>query len=825
KKNEQVRVCPRTGRPVKAGKYRWVCWVFPLAGLLSLIWFLIRVTPKPSRATYPCQRLAAPLASGFVVWLAGILGSSLAYHKAKRLLGQSRWMAAAVLLAVAVGAIWLPLAVTQAPPAGAAFTPSDAPNSPIGVAQGLHPGRVVWIYEPQAALWDGATDGWWEEHNTSQSAVDSMVSRSLRAYTGEPNETAAWDALFRHFNRARGLGDLGYRAGEKIAIKINMNQDTGNPWSSNAGMPSPQMLYSVVAQLVHVVGVPGEAITIYDASRYIGDPLYNKIRSDPDPNFQAVRFVCSTTRSGRQGAAHDPANPIRFGNAAVPGNARAYPPRCVTEAKYLINMALLRAHQLFGVTACGKNLFGSIYWPSNGGWTPSPLHSFGGRDQAMGSYNCLVDLIGHPHLGGKTLLYMVDAVYGARHQNAEVMRFASFGEKWTSSLFISQDPVALDSVALDFIRNESKATECTGRGVDNYLHEAALADGPPSRTFYDPDGDGTRLASLGVHEHWNNAKDKQYSRNLGTGDGIELLVPSLATEDGPVQNVTQGTRYDFISHAIREANDGDEITAGPGTYRETVNFLGKNVTVQSKNAYDPAVVAATIIAGPGQGVVFANGETGQCRLAGFTITGATQGLYCRNAWPIIFNCRIMDCAEAGVKLSETDVRVPTLINCIIAGNGGPGIEMTPATGGRFIKYNLATILNCTIVGNAKQGILGSKPTVGNSIICDNAPTQIETNGGTVEYCDVQDGYPGTGNIDADPRFVTPGHWVDAAPSIPLVWVHGDYHLSADSPCIDAGSGQYLHEAVGADIDGDSRVSATVPDIGCDEWADRAPDSP
>ena len=32
-----------------------------------------------------------------------------------------------------------------------------------------------------------------------------------------------------------------------------------------------------------------------------------------------------------------------------------------------------------------------------------------------------------------------------------------------------------------------------------------------------------------VHEHWNNPVDKQYSRNLGTGDGIERVVPLLAT--------------------------------------------------------------------------------------------------------------------------------------------------------------------------------------------------------------------------------------------------------------------------------------------------------
>jgi len=45
-----------------------------IIGAGSLIWFLIRVIPKPSRATYPCQRAAFPLASSFIIWLTGGLG-------------------------------------------------------------------------------------------------------------------------------------------------------------------------------------------------------------------------------------------------------------------------------------------------------------------------------------------------------------------------------------------------------------------------------------------------------------------------------------------------------------------------------------------------------------------------------------------------------------------------------------------------------------------------------------------------------------------------------------------------------------------------------
>jgi hypothetical protein len=51
----------------------------------------------------------------------------------------------------------------------------------------------------------------------------------------------------------------------------------------------------------------------------------------------------------------------------------------------------------------------------------------------------------------------------------------------------------------------------------NYLHEAALANRPPSKTDY-------KLPSLGVHDHWNNSTEKKYSRNMGFSEGIELIM-------------------------------------------------------------------------------------------------------------------------------------------------------------------------------------------------------------------------------------------------------------------------------------------------------------
>src|SRR4030042_6246682 len=204
--------CPKAKKFAKwSRKYLWLVWLFPVAGLLSLVWFLIRVTPKPSRTTYPCQRVAAPLASGFIIWLAGLIGSTFAYRKAKQHVHQSRYILAGVCVVISVMVVWWSLNVTTESPAEAAFTPTDLPNSPIGQAKGISPGRVVWFHDTAATNWDGSTGNWWDEGHTDQDGVDCMVSKSIQTLTGQSNDENAWDALFRHFNQTKGFGDIGYR--------------------------------------------------------------------------------------------------------------------------------------------------------------------------------------------------------------------------------------------------------------------------------------------------------------------------------------------------------------------------------------------------------------------------------------------------------------------------------------------------------------------------------------------------------------------------------------------------------------------------------------
>jgi hypothetical protein len=205
------------------------------------------------------------------------------------------------------------------------------------------------------------------------------------------------------------------------------------------------------------------------------------------------------------------------------------------EAKYVINMANMKGHTFAVVTLCAKNHYGSLIRRPDSRDTPGYYdthQSLALYLPGYAKYRSLVDLMGHEQLGGKTLIYLIDSLYACGNERAPRRWFnPPFNGQWASSLLASQDPVAIDSVGFDFIWNEWDSYHHLVGG-DDYLHEAALADNPPSGTFYDPNHrDGkTRIASLGVHEHWNNPRDRQYSRNLANSEGIELvrIGPSVA---------------------------------------------------------------------------------------------------------------------------------------------------------------------------------------------------------------------------------------------------------------------------------------------------------
>ncbi len=123
--------------------------------------------------------------------------------------------------------------------------------------------------------------------------------------------------------------------------------------------------------------------------------------------------------------------------------------------------------------------------------------------------------------------------------------------------------------------------------------------------------------------------------------------------------------------------------------------------------------------------------------------------------------------DASAAFSDNDTSTE-FVGCLIYGNG----NLVPATMLMGDNCN-AKITNCTIVNNEQSAVstLSSGVEITNSIIWQNSAPNISGNP-VVSYSCIQDGFIGTGNIDAVPGFV------NITASL--------YSLTNDSPCIDTG---------------------------------------
>lgn len=387
-------------------------------------------------------------------------------------------------------------------------------NHPVGTSFGIHPGRVVWTHAPGAAKWQKGEGRWYEDRWTNQDDADWLVSAALVELTGAKDEKKAWDALFKDFNKRHHGKAKGYRKGQKVAVKLNLNNtfDYADNEQINA---SPHLTLSLLRSLVNEGGVPQEAITLFDASRFMTDALYEKCHAE----FPRVHYVDNEGGKGREKATYT-ADAISY--SADNGRLARGLANCAIDADYLINMALLKGHGGQGVTLCAKNWYGVTDIDRN--FRKNQHNNFNQDRTGRPRYMTFTDFMGHKDLGGKTMLFLIDGLYGSKDVNGAPSgkwKMEPFKGEWPCSLLASQDGVAIDAVGVDFLSSEFP-TMADVDYCDMYLVEAAMADDPLSGTFYDPERDGTRLTSLGVLEHWNNAVDKQYTRNLGTGEGIEL---------------------------------------------------------------------------------------------------------------------------------------------------------------------------------------------------------------------------------------------------------------------------------------------------------------
>jgi hypothetical protein len=112
--------------------------------------------------------------------------------------------------------------------------PKDGPNEPMGEAKGIHPGRVVWVWNPDATNEKFERNSlenyefFWQPENNNPDVISKMFQDGILKLTGEENLAKSWDVIFKHFNEKKLNQEKRiYKRGERFSSKLTRDRQVG----------------------------------------------------------------------------------------------------------------------------------------------------------------------------------------------------------------------------------------------------------------------------------------------------------------------------------------------------------------------------------------------------------------------------------------------------------------------------------------------------------------------------------------------------------------------------------------------------------------------
>ena len=303
--------------------------------------------------------------------------------------------------------------------------------------------------------------------------------------------------------------------------------------------------------------------------------------------------------------------------------------------------------------------------------------------------------------------------------------------------------------------------------------------------------------SAGMWVEWKKPGDSSYtpipqtvlSQNASGGQNSgDILYADWFVSASSGNDASSGRSWSTakrtIQAAIDAASNGDTILVADGTY-EPIATDNKAVTIRSVNG-----AGNTVIDGSGSATSLAD-------FGSNTTNAVLQGFTCRNGNGGIVGGIVRNCVVTGIS-SGSGIGWALAENCLIYGNNA-------INGGGAIG---AIVRNCTIVGNTARDAGGGAYccAIYNSIVYANTAGRF---GGTNIYRNnlTETGIlRETGQVTLSSFTDNPG-FMDSA--------NGDYRLSADSPCVNAGSNDYV--TTDTDIAGNTRIMGGTVDIGAYEY--------
>jgi hypothetical protein len=300
-------------------------------------------------------------------------------------------------------------------------------------------------------------------------------------------------------------------------------------------------------------------------------------------------------------------------------------------------------------------------------------------------------------------------------------------------------------------------------------------------------------------------QDAQMQANFVSVQGILHVDDDAAGDPGPgdsavsdpLEDGTPEHPLDSIQEAIDVAGAGITILVQPGTYRENLDCLRKDIQLVGAGPDGPVQMAwPTVEAAKPGPVIYFSGSDGLPRLlTGFIVSGGRSEV------------------GGAIRCEQTVLK---MTNCLIVGN----YSSDPNGAAVYGTDSQITVTNCTLADNCSGPrstavtLVNSDLTATNSIFWNGTDEEILVMGGgkaAIRYSAVRGGWAEAGDFASDPLFARRGWWADVNDSklvlspedAAAVWMAGDYHLQSQagrwdpqtrtwvmdklsSPCLDAG---------------------------------------
>ena len=407
-------------------------WIY-IVGIMAVVWFLIRVIPKPSRAAYPCQRAAFPVASAFMIWLTGTLFTAKLMRNAVQILRENRVISALGLTLAGAGLFLLSNMIFPAGDveAGTSAAKDAVPELALRYTPGADP-----LLDPVStvSLIDAGMDNVFD---IDRDMVEQMVRQAVAM--------------------AGGLEDI-VSDGNTVVLKPNIVVDNflGQPVSPEAnGMLTDWRVVAAVARLVREVNPSGKILVMEGSAAESTSAAYEKLKytkeSIPEVNeFLAIEETSGGWREYQSDKLRTfllPADDVLYPDFRLPnGTASYFYNRRYFDADVIISLPVLKNHETAGFTGAVKNM--------GIGGTPSNI--YGNSETDNGRWNTISHTAAMLHrfihdfyMGRPAQFAVMDGIQG--YSNGPNFnygpRYISGHQEGMGLILASRDPVALDAIA------------------------------------------------------------------------------------------------------------------------------------------------------------------------------------------------------------------------------------------------------------------------------------------------------------------------------------------------------------------------------------------